>query len=75
VFLKSGARQKIEKRIMGYILHYICPKIFLAAQKNFSLYFDLNTHIAFYKQHLEMNIIANIFTLLIAMNPHSFNLS
>ena len=27
------------------------------------------------KQHFEMNIIANIFTLLIAMNPHSFNLS
>jgi len=69
VFLKSGARQKIVKRIMGYILHYIY------VQKIFHFYFDLNTHIAFYKQHLEMNIIANIFTLLIAMNPHSFNLS
>ena len=61
---------------MGYILHYIyVQKYFWLPKKKFHFYFDLNTHIAFYKQHLEMNIIANIFTLLIAMNPHSFNLS
>ena len=55
---------------MGYILHNIYVQNIFGY-----FYFDLNTHIAFYKQHLEMNIIANIFTLLIAMNPHSFNLS
>ena len=43
---------------------------------HFSTFFFISKHdFAFYKQQIKMNILANIFPLVIVINPHSFIVS